>query len=219
MTIVVGALLAATVMDVALAQNYPPAGAGIARTPHDSRLWQPGGQTQLCVMCHAPHTARTEGALWNRTMSSPAYALYGLSSITDVPSQPGAVSRVCLSCHDGTLGVDAFRNVAGSFRPDTSTASAGSTLSSGHPYGITYDTTFAIRDQSLADPETTLVTVGASTSAHKSGTVASMMLVGGKIECTSCHDVHNRYTAGSNAKGLVKVSLEHSSLCLKCHTK
>jgi predicted CXXCH cytochrome family protein len=46
-----------------------------------------------------------------------------------------------------------------------------------------------------------------------------MMLVGGKIECTSCHDVHNRYTAGSNAKGLVKVSLEHSSLCLKCHTK
>ena len=215
----IGALLVAPVVNVALAQTYPPAGAGIARTPHDSRLWQPGGQTHLCVMCHAPHTASTEGALWNRAMSSSTYALYGLSSITDVPGQPGAVSRVCLSCHDGTLGVDAIRNVAGTFRPDSGVTSVGSTPYSGHPYGITYDTTFSIRDQSLADPETTLVTIGASTSTHKSGTVASMMLVGGKLECTSCHDVHNRYTAGSNAKGLVKISLEHSSLCLKCHAK
>ena len=44
------------------------------------------------------------------------------------------------------------------------------------------------------------------------------MLYGGKLECSSCHDVHNTFTADGGAM-LVKVTQAGSAICLACHDK
>jgi predicted CXXCH cytochrome family protein len=45
------------------------------------------------------------------------------------------------------------------------------------------------------------------------------MLIGGVMECASCHDVHNTFTAAGG--GLLKISqtAPASGLCLACHIK
>ncbi len=73
----------------------------------------------VCVYCHTPHGANTtvDLPLWNRTMNGNTYTTYdtlGTTSITSDFVQPGINSLSCLSCHDGTLGVDSIINMPGS---------------------------------------------------------------------------------------------------------
>jgi len=68
--------------------------------------------TQICVFCHTPHGATNNASpLWNRTLSSATYLPYTSASldsqvIRGAPlEQPGGSSKLCLSCHDGTLAI------------------------------------------------------------------------------------------------------------------
>lgn len=69
-------------------------------------------QTEICVYCHTPHGG-TKGAtpLWNRKLSSATYTPYTSSSLDAAAilggplGQPGGSSKLCLSCHDGTLAI------------------------------------------------------------------------------------------------------------------
>ncbi len=180
-------------------------------------------------MCHAPHGGNTQGPLWNRAANNTTYTLYASSTMNAAPDQPGPISKLCLSCHDGTVGVLNYGGATGGMtlaeaysctNPLGCSSVLGTNLSNDHPIGITYNAALVTADGGLADPATKSVTIGSTVS--KTGTIASMMLVGGKVECNSCHDVHNRYTVangGATAKGLVKVSMAGSSLCLQCHNK
>ncbi len=71
---------------------------------------------EICVYCHTPHGANSNIAapLWNRTFNSQTYTLYNTPSLTATVNQPGVASLTCLSCHDGTLGVDSIINMPGS---------------------------------------------------------------------------------------------------------
>ena len=74
---------------------------------------------EVCVYCHTPHGASSvvNLPLWNRTVLANSYVTYdtlGTSSLTSNVSQPGINSLACLSCHDGTLGVDSIINMPGS---------------------------------------------------------------------------------------------------------
>ncbi len=74
---------------------------------------------EVCVYCHTPHGANNTVALplWNRTFNNPAYTTYdtlNTSTLTSDIDQPGINSLACLSCHDGTLGVDSIINMPGS---------------------------------------------------------------------------------------------------------
>ena len=74
---------------------------------------------EICVYCHTPHGANTvvDLPLWNRTINTSSYTTYdtlGTSSLTSTVNQPGISSLACLSCHDGTLGVDSIINMPGS---------------------------------------------------------------------------------------------------------
>lgn len=74
---------------------------------------------EVCVYCHTPHGASSvvDMPLWNRTINTGSYTTYdtlGTSSLTSNVSQPGMNSLACLSCHDGTLGVDSIINMPGS---------------------------------------------------------------------------------------------------------
>ena len=69
----------------------------------------------------------------------------------------------------------------------------------------------------LHDPATKSVTIG-SGGQTKTGSLASVMLYADKMECSSCHDVHNTFTADGGDM-LVKVTQTGSAICLACHDK
>ncbi len=202
--------------------NAQTAGTGVVNTAHDPRLWSFfATEQQVCIMCHSPHNATAAGPLWNHELSVASYTLYASPTMNATVGAPGAVSKLCLSCHDGTVGVLNYGGATGGMSLNDAYGCndcftvLGTNLSNDHPIGITYDAALATADGALANPATTNVTIGGV--KNKTGTIAAMMLTAGKVECTSCHDVHNKYTV--TYSGLVKVSMTGSAMCLACHTK
>ncbi len=192
----------------------------IAGTAHDfsTSAWSGG---QICIACHTPHaanTAVTDAPLWNHTLSSVAtYALYTSPTLNATTGQPVGTSKLCLSCHDGTVAVDSFGGATGgTFMGGKDAVGAGTAgLSDDHPISITYNTALATADGALFDPSTKSVTIGSGTQT-KTGTLAATMLYSSQVQCASCHDVHNTFTASTP---LLKVSKTASALCLTCHNK
>jgi predicted CXXCH cytochrome family protein len=185
--------------------------AAISGSAHDfsAKAWNPGGQ--ICQVCHTPHNAMTSvsnAPLWNHTVTTATFTLYtgpGTLNATDL-SQPAGVSKLCLSCHDGTVGLEAFGGASGTTYI-TGAALLGTNLSNDHPISFTYNTALATTDGQLANPSTATSGLG--------GTIQNDMLFSNKLECASCHDVHN---GASLAKLLLK-SNAASALCLTCHLK
>lgn len=200
----------------------------ITGSPHDftGAGWSGG---QICIACHTPHggnTTVTDAPLWNHAVSSATYTLYNSSTMNAGPlAQPSGVSKLCLSCHDGTVAVDSFGGATGTTLmtgPNAVGAAAQGSLSNDHPIGFTYNTTLATTDGALHDPATRNVTIGSGGDRSRTGTVASLMLFNGRLECASCHDVHNTFTA-NNGTGtgspLLRVTKAGSTICLTCHNK
>lgn len=177
-----------------------------------------GAGTQVCVYCHAPHNAAAINApLWNHAQSVATYTLYTSaisSTLNATTGQPGQVSKLCLSCHDGTVAVDSFGGATG-LKMVTGSPLIGTDLSNDHPVGFTYDTALSTTDGGLKDPATASVTIGTANT----GLINAKMLFGGKMECASCHDVHNS-TAGTAVESkLVRITTAGSALCIACHNK
>ncbi len=71
--------------------------------------------TEVCVFCHTPHGGTTDGPLWNRALATAgSYTPYTSTTMDATTGQPGGISLACLSCHDGTIALDALRNAPGS---------------------------------------------------------------------------------------------------------
>ena len=197
-----------------------PALAGtITGSAHDftASAWSGG---RICVACHDSHktdTTNTAAPLWNHANSTATYTLYSSPTLNATLAQPGGGSKLCLSCHDGTVAVNSFGGVTGTTMISTAN-NIGTNLKASHPIGFTYDTALATADGSLFDPSTKTVTIGSGTQT-RTGTVNAMLLYSGKMECDSCHDVHNTFTVGGLGTGLVKVDPAGSKICLTCHNK
>lgn len=223
--------LARWFLAAALAAAAAPVGAGvIAGSAHDFTATGSGGSTwnvagatqQVCVICHTPHqasTTTTAAALWNHANTTQTYTLYSSTTMKATLAQPGPSSKLCLSCHDGTVAVDSFGGATGTHSiSTTSRRNLGATaLNDDHPIGFTYDAALATSNGSLFDPASKVVTIGSSPS--KSDTITNVLLYSGKMECSSCHDVHNTFTVGANGTGMVKISTSGSAICLACHNK
>lgn len=192
------------------------AAATITGSAHDftSQGWAAG---QVCLPCHTPHKANTSVAdapLWNHALSTAVYTLYSSPTLNATLAQPGGGSKLCLSCHDGTVAINSFGGTTG-----TSFIGAGDKIGPDmrgeHPIGFTYDAALSTADGALKNPATVTVTIGSGTTT-KTGTIAATMLFGGKMECASCHDVHNTFTNGGK---LLKVASAGSAICIACHSK
>ncbi len=59
----------------------------------------------------------TNGLLWNHALSTATYTMYDNTwspTITGAQdAQPTGHSKLCLGCHDGTVGIDTFDKYAG----------------------------------------------------------------------------------------------------------
>lgn len=172
---------------------------------------------ELCNVCHAPHNNEVNASnnlLWNHEQSAVTnYTLYLGLDLQGTMDQPTGVSKLCLSCHDGTVAPDSFGGATGGATIDAA-ANFGTDFSNDHPISITYSTT---------DPElnATSSTVVWADGVTPDGTVADLLEGGatGTVECSSCHDVHNTRTSGLANNFLLVVDNANSALCTTCHGK
>jgi predicted CXXCH cytochrome family protein len=97
--------------------------ASVINTKHNLGASHPTGvdgnhtnaTTEICIFCHTPHGAdqNTFAPLWNRATGTATYQRFSdLGRLTfDAAEAPiGSVSAACLSCHDGTQGMDSVIN-------------------------------------------------------------------------------------------------------------
>ena len=208
-------------------------GGTIAGSDHDfSTSGWAGGQ--ICVPCHTPHkaiTTVTGAPLWNHALSTvTSYTLYSSPTLNATVAQPGTSSKLCLSCHDGTVALNSFGGTTGStFMSggakigNAAQGATSSSLAAEHPIGFDYTTALATADGSLKDPATANVTIGSGTQT-RTGTIASTILFGGKMECSSCHDVHKMEGSAPGSGILLRISGydadgRGSLICRTCHIK
>ena len=182
-------------------------GQGITGTAHDfsGRGWNTAGE--ICVVCHTPHNANTtDSVLWNHELTAATFTMYTAFALdrTDRDAQSpelGGPSKLCLSCHDGTIAIDNYGPAGTSTDFITGDKNLTTDLSDDHPIGIKY-------------PDATSGIVG----YHDASLITPLKLTNwageDRVECSSCHEPHNdSYT------NFLRLSNAGSALCLKCHDK
>lgn len=174
--------------------------AGISGTKHDlsGKGW---GSDQICIFCHTPHNASAITPLWNHAQTAATFTVYTSSTLNASGLTVGGVSKLCLSCHDGTVALDSYGTRTGT-NMITGSPLLGTDLTNDHPIGFTYDAALATADGGLVTP------------ASASLVVTGIPLYTAKLECASCHNVHD-----NAASPFLRVANTTSALCLKCHVK
>jgi predicted CXXCH cytochrome family protein len=193
-----------------LTAGSAPADESVVHSKHDLSVFGPGpvravNEGEVCIFCHAPHNASPQAPLWNRHNPTAYYRIYSSSTTDARIDQPGGPSKMCLSCHDGSIALGLVLS-----RPPTDPipmnqpflpsgpANLTNDLSDDHPIGFRYDRQLANRDRQLRSPDL----------------VDSRVKLGdrGQLECTACHDPHN------NALGdFLRVTDRQGALCNTCH--
>ncbi len=178
----------------------------VVNTLHNLSLSGPGTFKSLsidrvCVFCHTPHNSSPADPLWNRQMSGANYINYDSTTLFAAPGQPTGQSRLCLSCHDGTVALGSFLNAPSGQTNDlqstllTGRGSLGTDLSDDHPISFLYDAALQGANGKLV---------------HPAG--IDLPLEDGQVQCTSCHDPHEKDLAP-----FLRKSTLNSQLCTTCH--
>ena len=192
---------------------------------------------EVCVYCHTPHGANTNaGPLWNKNFSTSAasYTVYSSTTLDTSPSAPGTISLLCLNCHDGATGVSEVRNAPNSGWEDTiglvppgfmvdsnQFGRCGLCHSPTGFYGALPDFTKTFLGTDLSDDHP--IGIGFPAPAQDDGFTLpgdltngwnDMPLFNGKIECATCHDVHDPQNVP-----FLTISNTASALCTRCHLK
>jgi hypothetical protein len=162
-----------------------------------------------CNSCHVPHAAHDDNSvpLWNPARTTTiATDFYTSDLMRATPGPVDGASKLCLSCHDGT-------NSKISTTPRTRFNETGDMgmLASSHPVSIDYSEAYNGGDSDLLDP----ATLG-----------RSVVDANGKVQCTSCHEVHKTATR-QEAKNLRwnyvttggPTTNTTAAFCRNCHVK
>jgi hypothetical protein len=220
------ALFAAQALPVLALGN----GNGIEDSPHDFSTSAWNGRQEICRVCHVPHDhgrasqRYLNGLLWNHGVSTATYTMYDQawsSTLTHVQSaQPDGTSKLCLGCHDGTVAIDTFDKYAGgaiwiddfniTFLIPGFSDGGNLDLRGTHPISIAYTGD----DTKLHD---------ATTATWNSGDTVASTLDNGKVQCSTCHDVHDQESVGGTrllrTAQATAFGASPSAMCLTCHVK
>jgi len=185
-------------------------GQTIVGSDHDFSGKNWNNTSEICIVCHTPHNADasiTNAPLWNHEISTATDTLYSSGTLNATMGQPDGSSKLCLSCHDGTVAIDNFGGKTNGTNFISGNKLIGTDLSDDHPVSFVYNSALASADGGLNDPSVTNSGLG--------GTINDDLLISTKLQCASCHDVHN----GSGLNKLLRISNVNSALCLTCHAK
>ena len=210
-------------------------------------------QGRVCAYCHTPHHAITEGndylPLWSHTVTNNTFTPYATATIDaaiDPTTMMEGPSKLCMSCHDGSVAVDTHYAFTGSktlTQDDTLFATPavgqGGALNNDHPIGFVYDgiintngvaTGPAVGDPGLIthiDGKDEWIRNSTATYAGSALKISDRLYAspsqGGKgiMTCATCHDVHNKKNQDElgATNYLLLASNNGSALCLSCHIK
>lgn len=160
-----------------------------------------GVETQICVFCHTPHSANPAVPLWNHAAGASTYQTYTSRSLEASPGQPNGSSKLCLSCHDGTVavGLTVRRGNLLDVTLASRSTSLGADLRNDHPVSF--------------EPRAGSELYWPPNLGQVRGDAQ------GRLQCTSCHDPHDDY----NGKFLVVAQVDAGGrggyLCRACHNK
>lgn len=198
----------------------------VAETVHNLSVSGPGeirslDETEVCKFCHIPHNPIEPQPLWGHALSQ--VRQYDTSTLRrgqggERPApQPDGSSRLCLSCHDGTVALGeiageprSLRMVGSSHLRPGQRGYLGTDLSGSHPIS------FVPRDEDQ---------VGAGDGQDMGLRPVTVMRTDrdvrldsqGKMQCTTCHDPHDdsNYQPGLVPRFWVKRTVVE--VCLTCH--
>jgi predicted CXXCH cytochrome family protein len=207
-------------------------------------------EDEVCIFCHTPHGGSLTGPLWNRANSAQVYTHYTSATLSTAISDEHAganiydESRLCLSCHDGSISMYTVMNASndtgvqpslplfsdGTMRTATmwevgpkigdgrnaagQTIASTNDLSDDHPISFKY--------KPVLDDASNLGALHTIAEAETAG-VRFFPLNGleadKRVECSSCHDPHVDYTAATAYAPFLITPNAGSALCLACHNK
>jgi len=214
--------------------NFSQGVAPQAGTDGASRTVRATSEDEICVFCHTPHGANADtvahGPLWNRELpASSLYTKYSSSSIDSTIQDPNGVSKLCLSCHDGTIAIGSVRNVRAQWQTTismTGTATGGTMplgagettgftrrlgrdLTNDHPISLTYNSAFVNADTEMRAPGQDPIRVrglnprpGIQNIHLQPENMSNPTTNTGQVQCISCHDPHIRDTTQTGIKFL-----------------
>jgi len=180
--------------------------------------WNVGGQDK-CTVCHNAHTPGIGQPLWFHKLSTVAsYTVYSTQTMDATPGQPTGTSVLCLSCHDGTVGINQY-GWGAVYAPADPTYTVphpmGSDISTDHPISFAYNGGLAATDGFLNDPAAINLNLTAFNGFVVTGTLEDVLLDAGQMQCATCHDVHNKF---SNPHAL-NIPKAQDQICTTCHAK
>ncbi len=190
-----------------------------------------GLRNAICRACHMPHehaeaSYGDAGISWNEEISTKkSWRMYGSDSgmldWIDGATEPAPTgsSKLCLGCHDGITAVNQYDGRSGGtnkqrmsdslgYRSSPTIGGTSANLTNNHPISITYAWG---KDSQLRDPAAAMLGSGHSVQS---------LLENGRVECATCHDVHNSDVVRGSA--LLRGGENGSfggGLCLTCHDK
>jgi predicted CXXCH cytochrome family protein len=183
----------------------------VAQSPHNLSVSGPGSvratsESQICIFCHTPHNATPVQPLWNRALPVSSYKVYSSNSLKAQPGQPTGSSKLCLSCHDGTIALGSVNSrqqpiamASGITTLPPGKSNLGTDLSDDHPISFVYDADLVTKNPKLKDPK--LLPSEARLDSNQ------------ELQCTTCHDAHNNQYGN-----FLVMSNQNSELCNTCHT-
>jgi len=173
-----------------------PVVAGIEGSPHDLSPLIAG---DICQFCHTPHGAYPQTPGWSHTLSTAVYQIYQSSSLEAEIGQPTGSSKMCLSCHDGTVALAHPKDgESGGVYITPGEAHLGADLSDDHPVSFVYSDSLAAEDSQI----------------RLASTLPEEFPLDrfGELQCTTCHTPHDN----QNGDFLV-MSNQRSQICTSCH--
>ena len=230
------------------------AGTGINGSLHDMNTYAGAAADaygRTCAFCHTPHNAvtLTSAPLWNRKDTTippqtyvwiaPANDLLKATALKQTDPLAGP-SRLCASCHDGSVAVDSHLTAGpatGSKFLTTGTGNGMVDLSMTHPIGFDYLAAQAQTGRGSAELRVAgtvflgpiATSTGFNTKSPTAGTgtvkIEDRLFVSGAekmMTCASCHEVHNtnNYNPGDGSYNYFLLAAQQgSALCVTCHVK
>ena len=164
-------------------------------------------ESRICVFCHAPHKSAGKAPLWNREDSRSTYITYTSPTLRSTPGQPSGSSKLCLSCHDGTIALGAISSEqtdivfdGGVVYMPPGHSLVGSDISDDHPVSFPYTDALAAQNPELQPPSALPQELPLDHDQT--------------MQCATCHDAHK-----DDFGDFLRVDTRFSQLCVSCHNK